>query len=241
MKISLLHPSRGRPLQALNTYSHWIMQSSKDNVIEHILSLDSDDISLNEYHSFFHSSKFIIAPNKNLVEAANIGAKETTGDIIVLLSDDFECYKNWDVDIVNVFLGMQKLYSSMAYVLKTNDGCEDWIVTLPIMGREYYLMQGYIYHPDTKHLFCDTIQTHKAELEGRLIVRKDFVFNHRHPMYDKSIPMDDVYKRSNASWEQGKAIYLREVRNSFGLKDVDVFNLSLSAQNHIQWLKKELK
>lgn len=233
--ISLLHPSRGRSFKAFATYESWINKSSGKYTIEHILSVDTDDHELDSYHTLFRHSKLVVAPNHNLVEATNVGAKECTGDIIVLLSDDFECFPNWDIEIVKAFEGKS------GYVLKTNDGQEGWIVTLPIMDKEYYKTQDYFYHPETKHLFCDTIMTHKAELEDRLIIRNDLVFIHRHPMNFKNVPMDESYMRSNKTWEQGKQIYLRECLNNFGLgPSIDIYNLSYSAIPHIKWLRNEL-
>lgn len=241
MKITLLHPSRNRAIKAYSTYKSWINNSSKTIEINHILCLDTDDYDIPNYRTYFPGSDFVIAENKSMVEAVNRGAKEATGEILVLLSDDFECFPDWDIEIVKVYEANQHFTGDSDWVLKTSDGCEGWIVTLPIMGIDYYKKQGYIYHPDCVHLFPDTIQTHKAELEGCLIVRNDLVFKHRHPMYDKSVPIDHVYKKSNSTWEQGKQVYLKEVRNKFGLgEDTDVFKLSPIANAHIEWLKKEL-
>ena len=62
------------------------------------------------------------------------------------------------------------------YLLKTNDSTEGWICTLPIMDKEFYQSQGYVYNPIYKHLFCDTELTHIADITGRLMVRNDIVF-----------------------------------------------------------------
>ena len=161
--ISLLHPSRGRSFKAFATYESWINKSSGKYTIEHILSVDTDDHELDSYHTLFRHSKLVVAPNHNLVEATNVGAKECTGDIIVLLSDDFECFPNWDIEIVKAFEGKS------GYVLKTNDGNDAWIITLPIMDMAYYKSKGYIYNPIYTHLFSDTEYTHVAELEDRTI------------------------------------------------------------------------
>jgi hypothetical protein len=46
MIISLIHPSRGRAKKAFKTYSDWMLKSSCSHTIEHILSVDFDDIEL---------------------------------------------------------------------------------------------------------------------------------------------------------------------------------------------------
>ena len=88
----------------------------------------------------------IIAKNKNLVDAANNGAKICTGDLPILISDDFDCPENWDLLLLDAIKDKQD------FVLKTFDGIQKWIVTLPIMDRIYYEKQGYIYHPEYQHM-----------------------------------------------------------------------------------------
>lgn len=237
MKISLLHPSRNRPFKAHETYKQWINLASDPVEIEHILSLDTSDQDLHLYRSLFHKSTFVINDNHNLVEATNNGAKETAGDIIVLLSDDFECFPGWDKAIINAYT------NKSCCVLKVDDGCEAWIATLPIVDRAYYESKGYIYHPAYQHLFADTEFTHVATLENKLITRNDLKFKHVHPMYDKTVKMDEVYKKSQSSWNSGKEIYLNRVRKNFDLKTIcfQCFNDCEAAKPHIEWLKKELQ
>lgn len=232
--ITLLHPSRNRALQARRTYQLWMDNASKEMEIQHVLSIDTDDVQLQDYRMLFPKARFVIAPNKNLVEATNNGAMQTDGDIIVLLSDDFKCEKNWDKAIVESYEGQE------CKVLKTNDGNDAWIVTLPIMDRAYYNLHGFFYNPIYTHLFSDSEMTHVAELEGNTIYRNDLLFKHAHPMYDKSVPMDDLYKRSNAGWDMNKKVYLQRCREKFGMGDIDIMNLCPAANGHIQWLKKEL-
>ena len=233
MLISLLHPSRNRALKALVTYDMWINNASKQHEIEHILSLDTDDYDLDRYHTIFRNSRFVVAPNKNLVEATNIGAKECKGDILILLSDDFECYENWDIDIVKAFEG------EIGCVLKTFDGVQKWIVTLPIMDRAYYEMQGYFYHPEYVHMFCDTEMSHKADIENRLLIRNDIFFNHAH-YTTKQSKMDAINIKANSSWAQGQEVYLRHVRESFGCEDLDVMSISYEGLNHKKWLQSKI-
>lgn len=236
MKISLLHPSRGRSLRAFKAFQNWILTASGNYSIEHIISLDADDIELDNYRTFFKQSTFVVNNNTCLVDAANAGAKECTGNAIVLMSDDFDAFDKWDEKIAEHYIN-----TPSGWLLKTSDGYEGWIVTLPIMDREYYQLQGYMYHPDTRHLFADTIMTHKAELEGRMIYDNSLVFRHRHPMYDKTVATDAIYNRSNKTWAQGEEVYLRLCREKFGLgPETDIYKLSPAAEKHINWLKNKL-
>lgn len=104
MKISLIHPSRGRAQQARATYQYWLERISNQNAIEHILSIDLDDPQKEEYQRLFTViSNILIGDNKNCVTATNAAARACTGDIILYLSDDFQCPPQWDATIVMEF------------------------------------------------------------------------------------------------------------------------------------------
>lgn len=236
MTISLLHPSRGRPKKALETFNNWLNKSSGTHKIEHILAIDNDDPELSNYKAldFGNSWTVILSGNHGCaVAATNRAADISHGEILVMLSDDFDCPEHWDTRIVEAMAGHE------GCVLKTFDGLQKWIVTLAIMDRAYYNLQGHFYFPQYKHMFCDTDMTHKAELEGRLIIRNDIVFPHNHYSQGKS-KKDNTSERADATWNQGEAIYLRRIK---GLMDqgVDVFALSPEAIPSIQWLKSKLR
>jgi hypothetical protein len=204
---------------------------------EYILSIDASDPCLSEYEAIFPKGTYIITDNENVVMAANQGAKHAKGEILVLISDDFDCPKNWDLTIREALKGKSGL-------LKTYDGVQKWIVTLPIMTRDYYEEQGHIYFPAYHHMFCDTDQTHKADLQRKLIIRNDIVFNHDH--YSKkgsNNKKDAVNEKADKPWEQGERVYLKRCSDKFGLGNVDIFNLSKEAKEagHVQWLKKKLR
>ena len=231
--ISIIHPSRGRAYQAKETADRWIAKSSGTVPIEYILSIDTSDPQKADYLALFEKAIITLADNTCVVEAANAGARNADGDIFVLVSDDFDCFVDWDLKLVEAFTGNE------CRVLKTYDGTQKWIVTLPIMDKAYYNMQGYLYCPEYKHMFADTDQTHKAEIEGRLLFRNDLVFTHNHYSTGAN-KKDEVNVKADATWAQGEEVYLRRVREGFGYNDVDVFKVSDLGKHHINWLKKKL-
>lgn len=233
MIISVIHPSRSRASQAKATINHWLSSLSGLYEVEYILSVDSDDPQLDEYLNL-SCDIIVVSKNQNLVQASNSAAKETRGDIIVLVSDDFTCFKNWDEAIVKAMEGRSG-------VLKTNDGIQRWIVTLPIFTRDYYESQGYIYHPGFSHMFGDTYMTHKADLEKKLIIRNDIVFLHNHYSKKGGAKKDALNVKADATMAEGEKVYMDHVLNKFGL-NVDVMNLSREAHQagHVNWLKKRL-
>lgn len=232
MQISIIHPSRSRPEIALQTALEWV-KSIGPVSWEYILSVDESDPELLKYQQLF-SQLAIVNDNHNLVEAANAGAKQAKGDILILISDDFRCFDNWGPRIVEAL-------KDKSGVLKTFDLVQRWIVTLGIMTRDYYEEKGYFYNPNYEHLFVDTHMTHEAELEGKLIVRNDIVFKHEHySVKGGTTKKDAVNIKADSTWAQGEKVYLDACRNSFYMDSKpDIF--AISHKPHIDWLKKKLK
>jgi len=104
------------------------------------------------------------------------------------------------------------------------------------MDRNYYERFGYIYYPEYKHMFCDTELTHVADSLRKTLKREDLLFPHLHYSVTRT-KKDDVTIKADATWNQGKELYLRRVKDKFGL-GIDVMNIS--DNNHYHWLKKNL-
>lgn len=197
MKISLIHPSRGRAQKAKQTLDYWLSVSSGEHEIEHIISIDEDDTERWAYCDLFLiGSTLIVNDNKSLVQATNKAAKKATGDILVYLSDDFECPKNWDEEIIS------RLSISNKWLLRVNDGFqpfENLVLTIPIMSRELYEELGYFFYYRYKSQWCDCdlyFVTQKY-----IINAPDLVFKHNR------LPNDDTYERNNLNFETGRDIF----------------------------------
>lgn len=237
MKFSIIHASYGRPEIAYETFYKWWNSSNKD--FEYIISIDESDKLLYRYHELFTYNPgrgqdiTVVNTTNTSVAAINNAAKQATGDIIIVISDDFEPIKNWDLNIY------QQVYDKKDWILKTQDGTQPWIITLPIMDRTYYERFGYIYNPEYAHMFCDTELTHVADLLGRKIT-SSLLFKHNHYSVG-GIAKDKTSIKADKTWDSGKKVYLERFKNNFGLENVNVWNLPKEAQHHINWLKHELK
>src|ERR1051325_1576707 len=147
MKITVIHPSRGRPKEAFITACKW--RDRADSEFEYILSIDNDDKSLQSYISIFYdygpTGLGHTNHNKTAIEAINHAAKIATGDLLVVISDDFDCPEHWDT------LLLTELAGKSDFCVKTDDGLQPTLITLPIMDRIYYERYGYVYHPSYLH------------------------------------------------------------------------------------------
>lgn len=237
--ISILHPSRSRPRKALETFHKWTCRSGREE--RYLLSLDKDDPCLEEYLNIFpdyfslvntsNNSKILVNSNRSAVDAINNAAQQAYGTMIVV-SDDTEPCNNWHYEIEQI------ARNNHDWILKTYDGIQPWIITMPIMDRTYYNRFGYIYHPDYQHMFCDTELTCVADLTGRKIT-SDILFKHNHYSVTNEQP-DSVNKKADATWAQGEKLFLERYKRNFDLKPEDIKG-NIQDNGMINWLQNKAR
>lgn len=217
MKITLIHPSRNRPKEAFAAAVNWLSKADNLPNIQYILSLDEDDKSSEDYHQLFTgniqynmSCIALTHHNRSAIDAINNAAYKATGDLIIVMSDDFDCPEHWDTLLLQVVDGKSD------FLLKTQDGIQKTLVTLPIMDRAYYSRFGYIYHPDYLHMHCDEEMTIVALMLGRYI-KSDLLFEHLHYSTGKS-EKDDINVRNDQTWAHGQSTLERRSQNNFGIE-----------------------
>jgi len=215
MEISIIHPSRNRPQMALETATKWITRCKDTSQIEYILSLDNDDHLLMQYHDLFTRLKDQVAiiqhNNSSAVEAINNAAPKTTGRILVVVSDDFDCPNHWDEQLI------VSLKDKQDFVVKTKDGLQPFIITLPIMDRLFYNRFGYVYNPIYKHMFCDTEMSCVGHMLGRTI-NLDILFPHRH-YTTRTTKRDAINIKNDQTFGTGANIFKERKRINFGITD----------------------
>lgn len=236
--ISLIHPSRGRPEKSVETFKKWMSHSIANKEVEFILSIDEDEptdhpyiknsmyVTLYTAAMFTHGYQYKIVSSKNrsAVDAINNGAKVATGDIFIVVSDDTDPIQDWDEKI------LQHKLNEVDWIMKTQDGIQPWIITMPIMDRAYYNRFGYIYYPDYLHMFCDTELTCVADITGRKI-KSNLLFPHKHYSVTKEQP-DAINKKADSTWAQGEKLFLERYKRNFDLPKGG----KIEGQNMIDWL-----
>jgi hypothetical protein len=205
--ISIIHPSRGRAQKSIQAIEKWVENARFP--FELIVSIDEDDTVKDAYVREYSArwllnpnsnpaKKIIVNNNRSAVDAINNAAKESTGSIMIVVSDDTACPYYWDEKIIEATRGRED------FVLRVNDEIQRWIITMPVIDRKYYDRFGYVYYPEYKHMFCDTEFTHVANLLGRVIYRNDLHFPHNHYSVRKSTK-DALNERCDATWNEGQA------------------------------------
>ena len=204
MKITIIHPSRARAAIANKVRTEWLNKA--DGIIEYIFSLDNDDVQ-----GTLYEGNCIYNNNRSAIDAINKAAEIATGDLFVVVSDDFDCPEHWDSLLI---WGLQ---GKSDYCVKTQDGLQPTLMTLPIMDRVYYERFGYIYHPDYKHMFCDQEMTAVAHMLGKSVTLP-LVFPHNHYTTGK-FQRDAVTLRNNATWQQGERVFNERLKTNFGIEN----------------------
>ena len=233
MKISILHPSWKRPEMAMECYREWMIKADNIDEIEYILSLSDIDPHLSKYKEIFAGSeaKLIYSETNGLITQANAAAEVSLGNLLVTVSDDFSCPPNWDKILLEALEGKSD------YLVKTDDGAQPWIITLPIMDRAYYIRFGYVYHPAYHHMFCDTEMTHVGAILGKIIT-VNALFPHNHYTTGAMV-RDEVNIQNDATWAQGEELYFSRIQKNFDLPaDGTYHNLDPNLP-HMQWLKSK--
>lgn len=225
-KISILFPSRGRARQSHATAEHWISNIGEGVDYELILSIDRSDDQGARYKQQHRATatKILHEPNESMVQAANRAAEASTGDILILISDDFKAPKDWGLNLIRETNGKTD------WIMKTQDGIQSWLITLPLMDRAYYNRFGYIYYPIYRHLFSDSEMSCVADITERKIVSK-LVFPHEHYSVMKTRP-DPTSSRADATWKQGEDLFIERYERNFDLPKGG----KIGDQNMINWL-----
>jgi len=225
--ISLIHPSRGRAERAREVATKWINSAGVD--VEYIISVDIDDPKLKDYDRLFKDHIILTGQNRSAIDAINSAAAISTCRIIVVMSDDFDCPENWGDQLIKLTTGKSD------WIAKTYDGIQKWIITLPIMDREYYNRFGYVYHPEYRHMFCDTEMTCVADLTGRKI-ELPIKFSHDHYSTGRT-KKDAINERADKTWEQGEKLFIERYKNNFGLIDPPG---KIQSPEYLNWIKGKL-
>ena len=214
MKISILHPSRSRVEKSVNTIDNWLERTSSSAEIQLIVSVDDNDPQLELYKQAYNEEHtLIVNKNRSCVDAINNAAKVATGDILLVVSDDTDCKVDWDVNL------LVQVNGSTDWCLKTNDGIQDYIITMPCVDRIYYNRFGYIYHPDFFHMFADTYMTCVADITGRKFV-SHLDFPHLHPGHSGGKETTDALNtRNDLSWKEGQDTFIRLMKQ-FSKSDI---------------------
>lgn len=209
--ISILHPSWKRPALAMQCHDEWIAKADNPQQIEYILCLAGNDPTLDRYQANFYGTgaTIVISEQNGLIKQVNEAARHSTGNLLVAVSDDFVCPEHWDTILLTALEGKED------YVVKTQDGLQPFIMTLPIMDRAFYNRFGYIYHPDYFHMYGDEELALVGKILGKTITL-DVLFQHNHYSTGAN-PKDEVNQKNDSFMMVDRETFKARKEKNFGL------------------------
>jgi len=197
MNILVKYASRSRPENFERGLKSIIDNAVDIGSVFVLVSLDSDDQRLKEYEDVvgkYYDKAFIkvyIGESQNKIHAINrdIDKVKFDWDVLVNMSDDMELVWEWDEIIAaNIEDGR---------FLHFNDGNHnEYLCTMSVMHRDYYNLDGYIYNPAYKSLYCDQEATEAAHIRGLRKYVPVQICKHLHPEWGYS-PLDQLYVANN--------------------------------------------
>ena len=208
--VSLIHPSRGRPRQSFNNAREWVAKAGVD--VQLIVSVDQSDLTKMEYCELYQDymqfrslDSFLLNDNKSVVEASNVAARVSCGEILLYLSDDFKCFDNWGVEVESL------MELDKPQLIKVDDMLQPFdrdVLTIPIMNRKLYESLGYFWFPEYKSMWVDCDLAHVVKKMGVLKLCPELKFEHKHYSVGKAIK-DKTYQQSDSNWDHGLEVFNR--------------------------------
>ena len=226
MRILFKFATRSRPELFKRGYESIVKNCTSDNYII-LVSFDSDDETMaNVRDGHYKNTVLSKGVSLNKVHAINRDISLMgEWDILVNMSDDMVfTKKGFDEVIRNNFALDLSMEMGMTYAARYNldqclhfpDGNRNDLITMSIMGVDYYNRFGYIYNPEYKSLYCDNEQTDVAMMLGKYKYVNEDIVRHLHPAYGKAA-MDTQYIHTESLGGEDKITYERRKQKHFDL------------------------
>lgn len=217
MRLIYKLATRSRPSACIKAIDN-IQKYAQHDDYHILITADYDDESMfnmqmNAKINEYKNTTILYGTSKSKVDAINRDMSlYTDWDILINMSDDME-FITYGFD--KIIIADFERFRSLDLLLHYPDQ-KAWqaMVTMAIMGKEYYDRYGYIYNPCYKSLFCDNEQMEVAKLRGRYKYIKTRLFNHNNPMHGLAVK-DELFLRNNAYHAEDKATFERRKAEKF--------------------------
>ncbi len=228
MNILYKLTSRSRPVNFFRVINSIQTLSTHDDYHIHC-TLDIDDVTMyndsviNRMEAIDHLSyRFDFSNCKVHAINRDMDSISYKWDILVNVSDDMLFVRpGFDEIIVSDFIHCADIHGRLDTVLHYDDGnrYKAELMTMSIIGREYYNRDLYIYNPDYISLWCDNEAMEVAKIRGKYKYMGDgnVLFNHLHPMHNKAGKMDAQYRKTDSFFMHDKLTFEKRKANKFDL------------------------
>jgi hypothetical protein len=182
-KILLKFPSRSRPQKFFAALDN-IFDLSVTDDLSVLASFDLDDCTMNndevrEILRGYPKVKYHYGTSRTKIQAVNADMDLAgTYDVLLVHSDDMHyTIPGFDLVILEAF----KDFKGLVHFPDQKAGPA--LITYPMMHREYFERDGWIYHPDFISVYSDHFQQDIAKRRGLYKYVNKKILEHRHSMW----------------------------------------------------------
>lgn len=224
-KITVIHPTRGRPHQAAAVRTRFLERAKDPERIEYIFAFGGDD---HETRGVLARFRHVLTPAGHLddlggtmVLNSNAAFRAAGGKIIVAAQDDIEPPVWWDEAILGQIGDVDR-----PAVLGVRDGTrQDALLVTQVFTRPVVpllgLPEGEYLSSEYRGQWCDTEFSHRVHKLG-LVIPTDLEFTHHHVLFGKA-EEDDTYRLAlkKEALEYGQRTYERRNPDALQIESTD--------------------
>jgi len=220
MMLSILIPVLGRPANAAK-----VIDSIRDNTtVDHetIFLVSPDDP---EERAAVVACEVpwiemgFPAGGGDYAKKINEGFYCSGGEFVFTAADDVTFTPGWDVEILKV------AERTGAGMVGTNDDANPLVkrgrhsthslfsrAYIDSVGGTFFDGPGIVYHETYRHQYIDTEAVKAAMDRGQWAFAQNSVVAHHHPIYDRSVAMDDTYRKALGDASEDSRLYKERLR-----------------------------
>lgn len=212
---SLLHATLGRPEKAIACMRLWAARAANPENIEYIFAVEKGDIGTQAALDIALENSDISLGSVSAIRG-NFGGsapawdaayRASSGSLLIQVSDDQTPPLHYDTAILN---RLPSGWGERPLVVAVGDSNrKDRLLTTLVATRRFCDNEGCFLFPGFKSVWSDGDATYRAYRRNVVIEARDLVFEHKHPFFDKSVPMDETYRLQNEPirYAEGEAVF----------------------------------
>lgn len=209
--FSLCHATARLPDGWRAAHKAWKDNADDWASVEYVLCIDLDD---RETHGMpllpGGYGRACIAINRDRkcpVDAWNMAAAASSGQILITAADDMFPPPHWDTALLAAIPSLDRPYA-IEVKSGTSPADDDWMRVMlhSIITRPYYELVGNFLYPEYVGYYADCDFTEMARRDGVVIDARHLTFQHRH-WIGTAVPHDEVYQRQDS--EENRTLGMR--------------------------------
>lgn len=214
-------PSRGRPERFFKALDSIVNNLATPYAYHISCTLDEDDPTMNNPHTKekieqYKNTSISWGLSKSKIDAVNRDMPDIEWDILVVCSDDiyFNVYGFDEMVRIEMNQHFKNIDGFLHFYEKDSTTA---LCVMSIMGKKYYELFGYIYHPDYVSLFADNEATEVAKMLGKYIYINYAIMEHLNPAYGY-MERDEMFDiQQEIGWRDDRITYEKRKLKNFDL------------------------